>query len=174
MLFRTITGREIDLVAFRGSDIDLTDIAFALSNICRYNGHVKRIYTVAEHSMNLANMVDPRYEAHALLHDAAEAYLGDLAAPVKNLLPEYQSIEDRFQRIIFRRFGLGERLPSEVRVKDIAIRQAEMAVLMNFENGSSLEKKDNDLKNMVKRITLYEKAYEPFIHRLKGVLNAQY
>lgn len=172
MRFRTITGREVDLVAFRGSDIDLIDIAFALSNICRYNGHVKRVYTVAEHSMNLADMVSPRYEAHALLHAAAEAYLGDLAAPVKKLLREYQAIENRFQQIIFRRFGLDEHMPNEVRVKDIAIRQAEMAVLMNFENGSSLEKRDKDLKGMVKHITLYEKAYEPFLQRLKGALNA--
>jgi len=170
MLFRTITGREIDLVAFSGRDVDLVTIAFALSNICRYNGHVKRHYSVAEHSMNLARLVHPSNRPYALLHDACEAYLGDLTAPVKKLLPKYQAIERRFQDTIFKHFGLNTKIPNEVLTADVVIRQAEMAVLMNLENGSSLEDKNETLSDIVKKITLYDKPYEPFLRELQEAL----
>lgn len=85
------------------SMINLTDIADSLARQCRWNGHVP--VSVAEHCMLLADYVDPDLEDHALLHDAAEAYLGDIPTPLKRTLvlagEPFHVVEERMLRCIF-------------------------------------------------------------------------
>lgn len=82
---QTYTGKAFGLEDVNPDQIDIRDIAHALSNQCRYNGHCKQFYSVAEHCIEMSFLpnVDPLV---ALLHDAAEAYTGDIVSPLKRLL----------------------------------------------------------------------------------------
>lgn len=87
----TISGKEIDIFAISLEDIVLEDIVHALSLINRYNGHTRYPYTVAQHSVYVSQMEykhskNARKALAALMHDAAEAYIGDIVRPVKNTL----------------------------------------------------------------------------------------
>ena len=89
----TVTGGKF---YFRKPVFDIGEIAHALGMVCRYTGHCKRFYSVAEHSILVSNIMehlkigDPM---EGLLHDATEAYLADIASPVKTMLKDYQLLE---------------------------------------------------------------------------------
>ena len=78
------------------------DIATHLAKQCRYNGAVPGYYSVAEHSVLVSQCVPKHLQFLALLHDAAEAYLGDLVRPVKVQCPAYWQMEDRLMLTIYR------------------------------------------------------------------------
>lgn len=114
----TYTGREVDLVEPRPDQICLDDIAHSLSHTCRFAGHTKRFYSVAEHSLHVARLCPT---LPALLHDAAEAYIGDVTRPLKHLLGErIAHIERRMQIAIACRFGFAahELWSDEVKAAD--------------------------------------------------------
>jgi hypothetical protein len=102
---QTVSGRKIHFLNPSPEEIDITDIAFALSNLCRFNGHV-RFYSVAEHSFLVSTRLDEEDKLAGLLHDAAEAYLSDIPSPIKQYLPEYRAIEDKLLACIFEKFGV--------------------------------------------------------------------
>jgi hypothetical protein len=99
------SGRYFDLLDPAGSQFDLTDIATALGKLCRFTGHCKGFYSVAEHSVHCARLAPPELKVAALLHDAAEAFVGDVSRPLKALLPEYKVIEKRIEKAIAHRFN---------------------------------------------------------------------
>lgn len=115
---QTHTGRIVDLSSFSEEDIDIADIAHALAHIVRFTGHANRPYTVAQHSMLVADLCPEGDRLWGLLHDASEAYLGDVSTPLKTLLPEYREIEGRVQRMIAGRFGLPWPIPGSVKDAD--------------------------------------------------------
>jgi 5'-deoxynucleotidase YfbR-like HD superfamily hydrolase len=80
--------------------IDIIDIAHALSMLCRWNGHIGRFYSVAEHSIHVASLVPDKAKLWALMHDAAEAYVGDLPKPIKDFIPDFEHAELNIQRVI--------------------------------------------------------------------------
>jgi hypothetical protein len=107
MSLRTWSGRYIDLANPQPADIDVNDIAHALAKICRFGGHIEDFYSVAEHSIHCCRVADEVFgydcetQLQCLLHDAAEAYLGDVCRPLKAFLGEaYRSIELRFEQVI--------------------------------------------------------------------------
>lgn len=112
---QTFTGHAFPVFRPRAEDIRLEDIAHALSNLCRFGGHVRKFYSVAQHSVLVAVILaedrgwtwDSPILRLALLHDAAEAYLVDVPRPIKRSLPEYAPIEAGIMRAVSRRFGLG-------------------------------------------------------------------
>jgi hypothetical protein len=87
-------------------DVAIEDIAHGLSYQCRFNGQTSAFYSVAQHSLIVASLVPDELKFAALLHDAAEAYLGDMVKPLKVLLPSFSEIEDSVTRIIGERFGV--------------------------------------------------------------------
>lgn len=117
---QTYTGRRVDLLHPDSEQIDPVDIAHALANQCRFNGHCKMFYSVAEHSLLGAAMASPdlMLARYVLLHDAAEAYLGDIVSPLKGLLPTYQELEYDLWLAIAVRFDLPPRMPDAVKEID--------------------------------------------------------
>jgi len=117
-MMQSYTGRVIDLRDFRTADVDIRDIAHALSLVNRFTGHTKYPYSVAQHSVMVSRMVQPEHAMWGLLHDASEAYLGDVARPLKMLLPEYKALEQRVQSVIAIVFGLEWPMPAAVHAAD--------------------------------------------------------
>lgn len=96
-------------------DICIEDISHSLSRICRYNGHCRQFYSVAQHSVLTSRAIpnsSKPLKLWALLHDAAEAYLCDIPSPLKGYLsPKYDGLEKKYLRVICERFGLCGRMP---------------------------------------------------------------
>jgi 5'-deoxynucleotidase YfbR-like HD superfamily hydrolase len=128
---QTHTGLMVDLCRIAEEDIRIEDIAHALSQIIRFTGHANRPYTVAQHSMLVADLCPEEHRMWGLMHDAAEAYVGDVATPLKSLLPDYQQIEERIQKIVAGRFGLCWPIPDSVKQADREALMIEKADLFN-------------------------------------------
>lgn len=112
------SGRYFDYTKFGPEDIDINDIAHALSHLCRYTGHCRMFYSVAQHSVEVSLIVRPELALEGLLHDASEAYLGDVNRPLKMLLPDYRDLEHDVDRAIRMRFGLPLQESPEVKEAD--------------------------------------------------------
>jgi peptidoglycan hydrolase-like protein with peptidoglycan-binding domain len=97
----TFTGKSVDLNNFKESDVDIHDIAHSLSSMVRFNGHIPVDYTVLDHSLIMSYLVPKEHALEALLHDAGEAYTGDIIYPLKQLFPELEKFEDRITCKIF-------------------------------------------------------------------------
>ena len=95
------------------------DIAHSLSMQCRFNGHTARFYSVAEHSVHCSHIVPPEDALAALMHDAAEAFIGDVAKPLKMLLPDYQQIEGQVERAVFEKLKIPYPFPPSVKQADL-------------------------------------------------------
>lgn len=115
------SGRMFDLLDPKPEDVDINDIAWALSHIARFTGHTTEFYSVAEHSVIVAadvrhrllytQGVSPQERYHdslwALLHDAPEAYIGDISRPLKLALGQpIREIEQRIMAAIAEAFDL--------------------------------------------------------------------
>lgn len=128
---QTFTGRAFWPLDPRPEEVDIADIAHALANACRYNGHCRRFYSVAEHSVLMAGGVSPRARLAALMHDSPEGYIFDLIRPVKRSMPIYRTTETAIWLAICARFNLSPDLPAEVKEADNRIlvdeRQQNMA-----------------------------------------------
>lgn len=128
---QTYTGRRFWPLDPHHDEIDPTDIAHALSLICRYGGHATRFYSVAEHCYLLSHTVPTEHALWALLHDAAEAYVGDMVRPLKRHMPEFKAAEDRILHQIALRFDLHPRtMPFEVIDADNHILRDERAAVV--------------------------------------------
>lgn len=103
---QTLSGKHFDYLNAQTDDVDIEDIATALSNICRFAGHLPEFYSVAQHSVLCSQIVPQEYAFEALMHDAADAYCQDIPAPLKRLLPDYRRIETLVDDLIRSKFGL--------------------------------------------------------------------
>lgn len=101
---RTISNIKIDFLNPTVDMINIEDIAQGLSMQARYNGHCLGFYSVAQHSVMVSRLVPKRLEKAALLHDAAEAYCGDVVKSLKELLPDYQKIYANFEKVIAEKY----------------------------------------------------------------------
>jgi len=115
----TSTGVRFELLAPTVEMIHLEDIAHALSNVCRFGGHTHVHYSVAQHSVLASHLVPPADALYALLHDATEAYIGDMVSPLKQVIPQFREVEHRLWSAICRRFELPEQMPVSVKRADL-------------------------------------------------------
>lgn len=126
----TWTGKQFHPLDPDPTTIDLRDIAHALSLLCRFNGHCRTFYSVAEHSVRVSHILPPDLALAGLLHDAAEAYVSDLPRPIKQAIPEFSRHEDRLLGVILQHFGLPPTLPDPVHRADDALLATELRDLM--------------------------------------------
>ena len=97
----------------------------------RYTGHAKYFYSIAEHSMVVSSMCRNQNKLWGLLHDASEAYLTDVATPVKAQLTNYKDIERNLMNAICLKFGIQETMPDDVHTADITALRSEAYTLMH-------------------------------------------
>lgn len=103
----TCTGKRIYIKEPMPDDFDILDIAHGLSNVCRYGGQCVSFYSVAEHCIRGSERAaSPALAFEFLLHDAAEAYVGDAVRPLVRSLPDYTAVRDSIQDVINKKFGL--------------------------------------------------------------------
>lgn len=130
---QTFTGNQFYPMDPREDEIRIEDIAHSLSLQCRYAGHVKTFYSVAQHSVMVARIVPVQDALWGLMHDASEAYLVDLPAPIKRssrLGEEYQKIESSIMALVAGRFGMSIAEPSSIKTADMRLLATEMRDLM--------------------------------------------
>lgn len=121
----TQSGRYVNVLRPSPETITADDLAHALSMQCRFNGHIRVFYSVAEHCVRVAGHLPPNLRIHGILHDAAEAYLGDIVTPVKRLLFGYKRLEERMLRAIYARFEVAYPTRGELRL----IKRADLLAL---------------------------------------------
>ena len=129
---RLHTGQKSWPMDPKPSDMSILDIAHALSNLCRFNGHCQRFYSVAEHSVLCSHLTPQEHALEALLHDATEAYCGDMVSPLKRNMPEFVQLERTIDAAIRMRFGLPKAMSPEVDLADRQMVHLEFLELMNF------------------------------------------
>lgn len=118
---QTLSGKRFDYINSTADDVDIEDIANALSNICRFAGHVPEFYSVAQHSVLCSQIVPPEFAFEALMHDGAEAYCQDIPQPLKLLLPDYKRIEQMVDDIIRSKYGLPLDMSPVVKYADLTM-----------------------------------------------------
>ena len=117
----TVSGRKFAPFDPHVDDIDIRDIARGLAMTCRYGGQVKRFYSVAEHCYHVSYLVPEKYALHGLLHDSAEAYIGDMIRPIKHApqMHEFRRAEGLIEEAVAERFGLKWDYDATVAVKEM-------------------------------------------------------
>lgn len=123
------SGRIFDFLDPHGSEFSIEDVAHGLANVCRYSGQCRHFYSVAEHSILVSETVD-EFAYEALLHDAAEAFIGDVTRPLKQLLPEFKRIEANVEDAIIERFGMNPAYRKTVKHADLRVLAAEQLQVM--------------------------------------------
>jgi uncharacterized protein len=123
------SGAWFDFAAPQSSNFTAEDVAHGLAHICRYAGQCRRFYSVAEHSL-LVSDVATGFEYEALLHDAAEAFIGDITRPLKQMLPDFKRIEAEVQKAVLERFGIIEPVPPEIKEADLRVLASEQRQIM--------------------------------------------
>lgn len=117
----TRSGKVMEFGNFRVEDINIEDIAWALSNLCRFTGHTSTFYSVAQHLILCSQCLDgtPTEKLQALLHDAAEAYINDLSSPLKaHIRGRYMELHEDIDKKVAQRFGLTELMTPKVKLVD--------------------------------------------------------
>lgn len=130
---QTYSGVAFDLEDPQPDMVKPIDIAHALAHLCRFGGHCRAFYSVAEHSMLVQDETPPvdwQITRTALLHDATEAYVGDMVKPLKDLLPGFREVEDRVWGAVVERFNLNKEMPKIVKRADRAVLAAERQQVM--------------------------------------------
>lgn len=134
---QTFTGLTFDYLHPQPDTINLNDIAHALALSTRYAGHCSSFYSVGQHSVLCAIMagklganMDMDGRRWALLHDATEAYMSDLPRPLKDLIPQYRTMEDNLHRVIANKFGLSWPMPKIVKEIDTQMMITEARILL--------------------------------------------
>jgi hypothetical protein len=143
----TASGHIINLLDPDPTEISIFDISSALSKMCRFGGNINCFYSVAQHSCLVAWLAGPELAKIAMMHDAAEAYCGDVIRPLKIMLgSKYSVIEDRILRAVFKSLYLNyDKYPLIKEFDDLALDLEEQALFYN----NTLFQKDIQFKSSV-------------------------
>lgn len=129
---QTVSGKKFPVDNPDPEQIDIEDIAHALSMLVRFNGHCTKFYSVAEHSVHVSHEIGSELALAGLLHDAAEAYLGDVPSPLKKQLSQFSGFEHKMELAIGEKFDVNPALFKDPELKraDIQLLIDEKAALM--------------------------------------------
>lgn len=132
---RTFTGKKLYWSRIAEHDYDIRDIAHALSMKCRWSGHTKKFFSVAQHSVMVSRIGPVEHRMAGLLHDASEAYMPDFPSPLKWWLIEQgfetlQTLEDMMDSIIAEKFGFEYPRDPAVKLADLVMLATEHRDLM--------------------------------------------
>lgn len=171
-----LSGAQFNYNRPEESDVTLDDLASALSNICRFSGHLPCFYSVAQHLVNTSRIVRPEFAFDALMHDTAEAFTNDLPTPLKWALPIFKELEVKIEAAMAEKFGFNYPYPPEVKQAD-----TEMLILEKL-----YVKKDDRVwpqyegivvDHLVDKVDLKpwqpQRAKREFLERYEELLNAQ-
>ena len=169
---QTYSGHKFDILNPDRDAIVIEDIAHSLALTNRFNGHTKWPYSVAQHSVLVSQLVPEQYALHGLMHDAAEAYLGDIPKPWKSYVSirgvDIGDIEADIDDAIHDRFGLLGGTPDEVWAADFAALCGERAALMPSDHnwGPVDEWSDEFDPPVIERMS-WQWAEQSFIRRFR-------
>ena len=152
----TFCNMEVDLLSPASSSIRILDIAHHESLINRYNGAVE--HSVAYHSYLASRLVPDSAALAVLLHDAAEAYVGDDVKQKKNIVRGSRELEDRLQQVICEKYGLAWPQPSIVKRADLAVYALELVNLLGWTH------KVKSLPAAVRHMTIEPRPWEDVRH----------
>lgn len=165
---RTYSDKMFDYSNINPNQIDINDIAQALSQIPRWLGHTDKLYSVAQHCCWCYDNTDGN-KLEALMHDATEAYVSDIPSPLKALLPDYKNIENKVATQIALKFRFNYPYSHNTHIVD---KQA-----LYFER-TNVKKLDNDYIPLDKNISKFcnikhwssKKAKKEFLKRFNNEL----
>jgi hypothetical protein len=118
--------------------ISIVDIAHSLAMKCRYGGHCRQFYSVAQHSVLVSKFTLPEFAMDGLLHDAEEAYFSDIPRPVKKMIPGWEDMIDKMKAAIAAKFKLSPTEPEHVKEIDDRILIDERKWLMRPDSDPDL------------------------------------
>lgn len=167
----TSQGFTFDYLNPGACPIGIETIAHALSHVCRFGGHCRHFYSVAQHSIHVSEIVPPELALEALFHDAAEAFLGDVPKPLKRLLPDYCVLEKKIQAVIAHRFSLPPATDPRIKEADEILLVTEQRDLMPEEEKNLVNYQVNLDRALPQRITPWSAtvARALFLERWRGL-----
>lgn len=176
---QTFSKKTIDVFEPDPNQIDIIDIAISLSRQCRFNGHTKEFYSVAEHCVHVSEITSTKGPGFiwgnamfGLLHDASEAYLTDLPRPVKvtDEMAKYRVIEQELQSVIYHKFGCVGREPELIKRCDNMMLATEALQLMfPAPDGKIWELNEDPIPNFELHCWSPTEACKEFLDRFKSL-----
>lgn len=146
----TYSGKMFNIINPKKNELNINDAAHALSLQCRFNGHVRKFYSVASHLIIGSKLINEKFKKEFLLHDLQEAWIGDVITPVKKQTKEFIKIENNIEKVISKKFNTPYPNSKEVKEMDIIMFRMESVYLMGQ------KKNKNEKFPMTKKKFLYE------------------
>jgi hypothetical protein len=171
---QTVSGGQFHILDPRQDEILIADIGHALGQMCRFTGHVRRFYSVAEHCVHASHIVPPVDALWALLHDASEAYIADLNRPLKHFTavgPTYLETEKKIMDAICIKFRISSEQPASVTKADTAMLYAEKEQLMPPMTWEMKWGNDSEPADIKVRCWSPEIAKVEYLHRFYELTN---
>ena len=136
----TFSGLKFSFLTPEIGHISIIDIGKGLANKGHFGGQTEHFFSIAQHSLLVLNLMTLDFKNNykmgmaALLHDASEAYTGDMVKPLKELLPEFKRIEDNITRVIFEKFSLPLEILKKIKPYDLKAQEIEYDTFFNKRN----------------------------------------
>jgi 5'-deoxynucleotidase YfbR-like HD superfamily hydrolase len=158
MWISLLSGGKFNYTRPEDSEVEIEDIASALSNVCRFSGHLPCFYSVAQHLVNTSRIVPPEFAFTALMHDTAEAFTNDLPTPLKWTLPVFKELEVKIESAMANRFGFQYPYPEQVKLADTQMLLLEKNYV-KLDNAEWTYYNDIEFEHLVDRVDL--KGWQP-------------